>query len=1651
MSDQEVIVSAAAYCRNFPRRPQKIIPRENLYEHTDMILKNVSRIVYLEGEEQSGKTEFVAGYIERKPNEVIAVFLNPGDAHFYTPEYLRLVIAEQINWITKGVIENHESIDDAEFQRSLHRLQKVAKQKTITFLIDGLASPGMPGYELQKEMLSLFPFGQNEFRFVITGDDRLAQHLQLTKYQPKSSSIVPVSLEEAIEYFRDIENLSGKDVSDIRKFCAGSVGPLSRFRNLLESGRSIESIFNDTEGEISDLLRLEWKLDAQIPRINEILPFIIFSNRSLAASQVSSLSGLGSKEVIEIAKRSRFIECDAEKQILSIRSKGERAFLRKQYANLETEVQQKFIDELLKEPRSIESTRYLPIQLLEVGRYDDIIRRLDNSHFVRVLETEQSLGALKRHSDIGLKASGKSNDDIAKLRFGLSGSAVSGLALSLGTKNRIEAIIKLGDQDVAIEQAMLAPTKEERLKFLASVAKALYSNGQKPGPELKDKIKGLVDEVDIEALGTMSTEIACDILVVDFGLAIELFNKMQRHLDRAKESKVNGLGNDGMASDGNYSEGEQTGSSHGVGVDEPTVRSEEPHSRIFVNAIADYVSTFPASKILRQNSELAPRDELMILKQWIKKRRTDPEAWRVAEYALDVALKDLSRAPRIEDFRSIAVVLPYIDDNIIAERLVGRIQAQVGTQLALGTTEESIRLEILIERVRVKTSPSEAELSLIEIYSRIEQIPDTSVRVACLAWLLYSLQQFPNPVGLEEHTTLLSETTSKLIASIELLLKSSADHFQAARGAIYALARSNVSLAFQLISQINTQYRRDMAYALLADELANAKAFDGASAVLLQSIGQIQEESRRARTILRVLSKIAAECKRGSPTASCDDGIFSLWRTLKISNFRFIAVVHCYRIAMFTSKGSTRELELRKALEEIWPQILVDWVRIDLGYLLVRYLADVNESLAREWLSKVLELDRGESGPSEDLSDVLHMVTSIVIKCYSSIAPSDCDVQDPEFSRVAFLINSHPVPNRRVTHWCDLGIRLHYLGKHGLSKKISTNFVQTALDDDFRQNEYVRDTLIVDAAPLLYLDAPATFNHYVSKIADATLVESAKRSVCDLIFKKIPHSEPYKYSDTDEYELTQNEVLAISELLKTMESDSDIFEIVKVLSSSLVSRRNESNFRRTFAADRLNFLLQLIDEKLPQVTNIKHDGYKLVAKAQVYRAQVSLNVGSGVTPSHWTQLYDASRAISNVADRVVTTAMIVACSRGKLGASYPQWFADIKNDFLSIPTYLDRIDRYKWVAEILETFNKALAISLLKEGVALIRDPDADEESADKYKKMLDIAYRIDPDFVDKLIDVADHDRAKTSAKDSFSRRKKLEKSQKLIADNPDSAELNELSSNQIAKICVKNLASLNARRLPAKPFDSFERLIQIASALPMSLAFPIWSYVAENVVKKSAGVSHSDDFVRKMYSAVCSCGELVLALIGQSKTVRGNASSAFEGFVGPGERSEVMAAVAQWAQELNGRDIYISDPFFGPDDVDILFKLASFAPDSKISVLTSRGHLKSECGDLPPDEAFESAWNRLCDIDSIDISIHAISAGASGSHPIHDRWIVAGDSGLRLGTSSNSIGLARVSEISRMDGALSLEKVGLIEDFLSRRLRSWNGEKVMISSFYFH
>jgi len=170
---------------------------------------------------------------------------------------------------------------------------------------------------------------------------------------------------------------------------------------------------------------------------------------------------------------------------------------------------------------------------------------------------------------------------------------------------------------------------------------------------------------------------------------------------------------------------------------------------------------------------------------------------------------------------------------------------------------------------------------------------------------------------------------------------------------------------------------------------------------------------------------------------------------------------------------------------------------------------------------------------------------------------------------------------------------------------------------------------------------------------------------------------------------------------------------------------------------------------------------------------------------------------------------------------------------------------------------------------------------------------------------------------------------------------------------------------------------------------------------------------------------------------------------VSPGARPQAIAYISAWARERVSDYIIICDPYFTAEELHFLYYLTAFLPDGvRIEVVTGLGH-QSKTATAPYDEYYARFWReRISDSapPAIDICIMGVDPG--GIPPIHDRWILTRGGGLRLGTSINSLGLNKTSEISMIESPQASIIEEEVRGYLGGSIRTHNGHRVSRINF---
>jgi hypothetical protein len=241
---------------------------------------------------------------------------------------------------------------------------------------------------------------------------------------------------------------------------------------------------------------------------------------------------------------------------------------------------------------------------------------------------------------------------------------------------------------------------------------------------------------------------------------------------------------------------------------------------------------------------------------------------------------------------------------------------------------------------------------------------------------------------------------------------------------------------------------------------------------------------------------------------------------------------------------------------------------------------------------------------------------------------------------------------------------------------------------------------------------------------------------------------------------------------------------------------------------------------------------------------------------------------------------------------------------------------------------------------------------------------------------------------------------------------------------------------------ENTRSFLLIASGHSLEQTYPIFAWVIQNAVNRFAQTDLAKTTLRSIYEATLLGIGLVekmdiraSAQIRRTKTFADTSSiNVFDTVIHAGERDIVLQMLRNWFESEVRDYLLICDAFFGPDDLTLLKLLKEVNPGCEVSILTSAKHQLKPKISTPWDDAYRDYW-RVKISDQRPPSTTIVIAGTQTKHesPVHDRWWLTKGSGLRVGTSFNSLGITKLSEISKLSPEIASLREIEIRQYIQR------------------
>jgi hypothetical protein len=1648
-SPTKIISGLHDICTGFPRIPDPIIERPHFLTNFDEMLEGSSEIVTIEGEEGCGKTTLAAQFAIKHPDRAFSLFVSAASSYARSPEYLLNVLCDQVRWYFKGVRlpsnENPERYLRSAYLQLQHHA--TASGKPFFFVIDGLLQTSAQDAEIVSLMLTEYlPVGIPVFKFLLTGDkNRLPEGIKgkiaVSTWRPPG-----FSPDETKKYLAGL-GISDEATREINNTFRGMPGKLASIRRIILAGTSPSAFESDLPRTLSDLLQSEWRAVCADDETQQgSLALLAYSQHPLRIGDMAQILQKTTNEISNRLMNLQFITpIDApgdypeaiQPAFVSNAMKAYAATIlnsRKQWSL------ERIVATLYSRPSSPEAIEHLPQYLDTLGKPRDLINYLTLDHLTGACKSSNSLQPIKGLLKSGMRASQQEGDPVNAFQFAFELALLSDVGAASVLVSEVNAYMTLGQDASALKLIQGALLKEDRFEGLAKVVTTISQRGEVPDPGMLAEIRRLADSVDYSSSPERATSIASDLIGILPELAMELIDRAMKGSvdssdiafatlalslrDRERQQKENGTSDEAISS-----------------------RIQNPSVKSLTHTLSAVVGEYSVDEILRRAEQIeSVRTCLHLLAEWSTRNRDHSDAYKVMHYGLQRALRTSSDYTLdCRTARRLVVPLPTTAGTSPheANKILQTIDAQEAVLLATGSSVENVRL-------RITLLETEALWSADRGVSRAEQLCyfaatlDPDLRAESLAWIIAA-------TALDRHGRLgdvraaFGETLrSDLEATVNELLSGTAEHFEVFRRTVRALALADFSLMDALLAKVNTRDRRDL---LRAEALSWLSATDlcrlGAPAVQ-DALGKIGSKVVQDSAI----TNLAVHLNSDSPP--CDlapSWLPVLKRSLTVlrAPWKSLACAHSEAVCKrqhatgFVEAGDLFAREADVALTAINS----DWDKTDIGFTLAALLHPVDAKQARELTERAHTL-RSKSVVPDGRSAEFHIAAiRLAIRAFAGLLHSQSGLEEP-LQRLRAVINCVPSDGERAQLWCELAIRCFGRGQKDFGTRVIDEEVPRLLkniaDPGFKA------FILASVAPALYSAHP------ISAVNELTALDEYHRNeafsnIAANILSGLPLSEPLPRHFVRS-NLALSDIDDLLECLRHISKDTGIAWVVERICEHLASKDGREKFSRAERTDISRRIGEATDGKLPWPDGITHKGYSLVLAA--CRLQIQ-----DATENQWRDLAKAIDAIPNLADQVLIMAIIADHSPSKLNEMRADLLSKAQNLVKSIPSPIDQIGRLEAIASCAESFDRDRAKSCLQDATELVSRAKDFRDDEGRRRSLIDIAHRIDSDFAVSLADKLDQDPA-IQKRRKVSGRTKLKKVLRELGNGDPEEKLAGLTAEETVELCEMMLPGLHDNSVANVRVPRIAEFISRFASLPFRDTSGALAWVIENSVHVHMNTPYGKTHLVQLFGACASACELSIRLMswaagyqyGDSEAIELSLDADGTEVIEPGERTKAIDLIARWIGDLRPESVRICDPYFSPNDLDIIKLISQVSPGTTIQILAGEKKQLELGMHIACDVEYQQHWRTLSQQNAPTTDI--VIAGLANNHecPIHERWILAGGKGLRLGTSFSGLGKVRVSEISYLSDTVALAHQNLLDQYLGSRVRENDGVRIRYFAF---
>lgn len=1577
-----------------PQLPKDFVSRDHYIESLRDLLNNDDLVVFLEADQGAGKTMLLSHFCRTYPSVTFSLFIKATSKISYSLEYLQQLLAEQFwAFVSDSPIPDNQ-FDEGAFRRLILQVRKKSRGSRLFIVVDGLQQ--VPPEEARQIFTDLLPIGVENFSFLVSApEDVMAKHIGGVR--SKSFPLPKFGDYEAEGYLSDLVlTLSQRD--QVKKLCRGNIGNLASFKRLIASGRTADELLSANIDQHLDFVRLEFNALPDLdPSIKLVLAVLGQSKQELTWIDLASIvSSVSADTLHSTCSELPFLVEDPGTSIVSFTSEAHRAIAAGLLDDYRERALNSLIDYLSANPNSSIALQFLPTYYRIMGQRREIVSCISADHYDSLLKETQSISALRGRASLGVRAASELKDAVDVYRFSMERSMFGALIATEDLQAEVGALAALGKDDKALDVAINAPTQEARISLLAEYCRRVREREGTVDPQITEYIGEVARAVNFDELGDAAVSIAENLIFVMPDLALQILDSGLSGRWAKDKSKNEVLARMSFAA----SMGQRGDSGEG---DKITSEITDERLQKLLSSLRSVIDQSSTKQVLSLASGMKIGPRMQFLRWVIGLCGDEQNAAEVVSYALDQLVANSEYVPKAGDLADLAAPLRLIQDESLRLSLLRRIEGQIPLIERSSLSKDLTLLQMRLAHAEFSISLDRCSARMNDAYFDVDNIGSIETKVDCLAIMLSALDDVDTERKLEESDGFSEVFRKDLLSNIDALIQDSANQGRVLKKPIHSLATYSVTQALEVVNRLNSVMSRDDARL----NVINAACKRPWTAALESDInGAIESMEDPARRDLALLAAARSVVTAKSPLQ---------WRSflrklpLRASDPHFICaiVIDVMEFSVAEAPEDTID-DLMTTFRSAIDTIESLFARVEYQYQLVPIVAKKDFALAESIYESALLLNRSETLGKRAVADVVAHCLALMSRAFRPLMKYG-GVGGQDLERMYRLCDAIPCASTRVNIYTDLATKFWCERRTDECKMVVREKIRPLISASDAGNEADRATLISLAAPALYVAHTATALQDFAKLSPQQRTSALYRAGKMILMRK-SSGEPWQDLDDARIIPDHEDLMDILALLENVSEDWLIWVLIEAACRAISSKENRARLTGQQKRDFAVKAQELARTKLPDKKNIQHDGYLIVCLAQTMR------ILEAKSPD-WDKLIERARSVSNKADRAYVLIEISKCLPAKLLESRKQLLADARATIDDLPSSYDRFMRLESYIRAVRQVVPALAKNALRDALKISLDSGHRDVASRWRRNLVDLADMVSADLSQMVSELSDEDPARLEMKRGFDRDIAIQDIRKRLGDDRDAKD-EQSSASELSDAAQRNLCSLVSGRMQPKDPERMIGTLIKSGEMYLPEAYPVLAWYIENSASKCMRDIDTESRIRPLLEVITLSSEIALSTANRIGATKSRAPIPAIGLtsdgaliVRPGQRQEAIDFLRFWLRNNPSDSIILCDAYFSNADCEFLQLVLAECPTAQVTVLTSMHGVSHIDFDR---DSFLGQWKLVSDDEPPATEIIAMAEYDNrGQILIHDRWLISGTAALRLGTSYNSLGIGKLSELS--------------------------------------